>query len=276
MIAHSGLVSHLSLAALAVSAVVAYFVAWNRAPQARFLRLVSWSGGWVTLIIALSPPMEAAAERSFTGHMVQHLAMMVVAAPLLALSSPVEMFAAALRAPLRRSGAARQQRRFSRGFSRRLHRVGPVAAPLTFVTVLFVTHLTGVYDRALVDRWVHDLEHVAYLGSAVWLWSVILVGRRADAIERVGSVFAVIAGSALLGVVLLSASTPLVDTYAANLGTAEALSDQRAAASLMWVGGMATSLPLLFLAFWRWASTEERVTRRAEQLRDQRGSGGLR
>ena len=36
----------------------------------------------------------------------------------------------------------------------------------------------------------------------------------------------------------------------------------------MWVTGMLTTLPLLVLAVWRWAATEERVARRAEALAD--------
>ena len=37
---------------------------------------------------------------------------------------------------------------------------------------------------------------------------------------------------------------------------------------MMWVTGMLTTLPLLVLAVWRWAATEERVARRAEALAD--------
>ena len=34
----------------------------------------------------------------------------------------------------------------------------------------------------------------------------------------------------------------------------------------MWVSGMLTTVPLLLLAVWRWASAEERATPRAEAL----------
>ena len=91
---------------------------------------------------------------------------------------------------------------------------------------------------------------------------------RTGAPARIGAVFAVAVGGALLGMVLLSAPTPLIPTYEAGLGTEEALSDQRSAAALMWVGGMLTTVPLLLLAVWRWAATEERVALRAEALRD--------
>ena len=80
--------------------------------------------------------------------------------------------------------------------------------------------------------------------------------------------FGVIAGGALLGMILLSATVPLIPTYEARLGSEAALDDQRAAAAIMWVTGMLTTLPLLVLAVWRWAATEERVTRRAEALVD--------
>ena len=41
----------------------------------------------------------------------------------------------------------------------------------------------------------------------------------------------------------------------------------------MWVTGMLTTLPLLVLAVWRWASTEERIARRAEALADAATTG---
>ena len=54
--------------------------------------------------------------------------------------------------------------------------------------------------------------------------------------------------------ILLSATEPLVPTYEARLGAARALTDQRTAAALMWVGGMVTTVPLLVIAVWRWAA----------------------
>ena len=80
--------------------------------------------------------------------------------------------------------------------------------------------------------------------------------------------FGVIAGSAFLGVILLAATEPLMPTYDARLGADRALDDQRTAAAIMWVTGMLTTLPLLVVAVWRWASAEERIARRAEALAD--------
>jgi putative membrane protein len=66
----------------------------------------------------------------------------------------------------------------------------------------------------------------------------------------------------------MAAREPLMPTYTARLGAGRALADQRAAASIMWVGGMISTLPLVVVAFWRWASTEDRIARRAEALSD--------
>ncbi len=70
--------------------------------------------------------------------------------------------------------------------------------------------------------------------------------------------------SALLGVVSSSVPTPLVPTYARDLGVEAALDDQRAAASLMWVGSMAITRPPLIVSVWHWAAAEERIAERPE------------
>ena len=258
MIAHASVVEHVIILLLGVLALGVYAAAWLRA-SGLTPRMLCWFGGITAVLVATSPPIERLAEESFTGHMVQHLLLIVAAAPLLVLAEPVSTVLAAWPRLLRPSPAERQVTGWWR-------RSGPIVAPLAFIIVLFVTHLTGIYDLALSNRLVHDLEHVAYLASAIGLWAAVRGAGRAAAVARVGSVFAVIAGTAMLGIVLLTASAPLIPTYVEQLGERRALDDQRVAASVMWVSGMATTVPLLLIAVWRWASTEERIARRAEAL----------
>ncbi|MEO6652470.1 MAG: cytochrome c oxidase assembly protein [Ilumatobacteraceae bacterium] len=263
MIAHGGVVAHLTFAVVAVAATAAYGWAWRTARNVGLTQLVAWGLATVAVVVATSPPIERLAAATFTGHMVQHLGLIVLAAPLFAVARPVSVFAN------RRPGwvvPTSGERRSARS----VRRWGPAAAPAMFLVVLFATHLTGIYDLALRSRSVHDLEHAAYLGSAVALWAVVLAPNSAHAAARVGTAFAVIAGSAALGAVLTSADRPLIATYATLLGDTDALRDQRLAASLMWVGGMASSLPLLMAAVWTWASREQRTAERAEQLSDAR------
>jgi putative membrane protein len=261
LLAHTG-IDHVAIGVGAAVVIAVYGLAWagQRRPNRR--RLASWVAGVVIVVVASSPWLEVLAEESFTGHMVQHLLVIIVAAPLLVLARPVQTVGGAGWLPVA-SSAAPAGRRWAAAW----RTWAPIAGPLFFVAVLYVTHLTAIYDRALDDRLVHEVEHAAYLVGAVLTWSAVLGSGRSSAAARVGAVFGVAAGGALLGMVLLSAPTPLIPTYEEQLGTARALSDQRSAAALMWVGGMLTTVPLLLIAVWRWASTEERIARRAEALR---------
>ena len=258
MFAHASVVEHAVVLVGGFVAIGVYGLAWLRTGGPHW-RLASWCAGVAAVVIATSPPIEAIAVERFSGHMIQHLLFIVIAAPLLVLAAPV---ATVLRAWPHLVRSSRTERRVAGWW----HRYAPIVAPVAFVVTLFVTHLTGIYDLALDNRLVHDLEHIAYLGAAVALWAAVRGVGRAAAVTRVGSVFAVIAGTAMLGIVLLTASAPLVPTYAEQLGDAAAVDDQRVAASIMWVSGMAMTVPLLLLAVWRWATTEERIAVAAERL----------
>jgi putative membrane protein len=256
VLGHTG-VDHVAVGVAAAAAIGVYGAAWLRQREPPGWRLAAWTGGVGAIVLATTPWLERAAERSFTGHMVQHVLLIAVAAPLLVLARPLQTVVNAgwirTTATGRRVGAAWRH-------------AGPIVGPLAFIAVLFVTHLTSVYDRALHDRLVHELEHVAYLIGAVLAWAAVVVGRRTGSVARVGAVFGIGVGGAVLGMALLSANDPLIPTYVDRLGATDALADQRAAAALMWVTGMATTLPLLVIAVWRWAAAEERITRRAEAL----------
>ncbi|MDQ3739156.1 MAG: cytochrome c oxidase assembly protein [Actinomycetota bacterium] len=240
-------------------AVLGYLAVWLRHPLRPRLRLACWLAGVGALVAASSPWMESLAAESFSGHMVQHLIIIAVAAPLLVLGEPVRVTGRTIHLPtsprLRRVGAW-------------WRRLAVVISPALFVVVLFTTHLTTWYDESLHHPLLHEAEHAAYLFGATMTWAAVRGVGRTGAPARLGAVFGVSAAGALLGMILMSASDPLMPTYEASLGTARALSDQRAAASIMWVGGMLATLPLLLLAGWRWAAAEERIALRTEALTD--------
>ena len=59
---------------------------WPRSPSVRGGRLRS---GWLTLVVALSPPLDGWSDRWLSAHMVQHELLMIIAAPLIALGAPM-------------------------------------------------------------------------------------------------------------------------------------------------------------------------------------------
>src|SRR5665213_1447662 len=56
------------------------------------LRVVSFAAGIATLFVALISPLDALDDQLFAAHMVQHLLLMMVAAPLLVFSRPAMAF----------------------------------------------------------------------------------------------------------------------------------------------------------------------------------------
>ena len=256
ILAHGDPISHALLTSSGIAAIAIYALAWWRMPRSQPARLAAWTLGVLSVLVALSPPFERAADHSYTGHMVQHLVLLVIAAPLLVVAAPGSL-----------AGWTHRGHQLVGAQSRAaLRSAAPLITAGTFVCVIAVTHLTPIYDLALRHRWAHDLEHAAYLGSAIFLWTSLRVGRRDQASRRIGAIFGVIAGTALVAVVMLTTPSPLVPSYADRSGASEALADQRAAAALMWVSGMAVTLPLLVMTVWRWASDEQRAVVRQERL----------
>ena len=258
MIAHTG-IDHVAVGVVGAVFVGLYGAAWLRLAHPSTGRLWAWIGGVALVVVASLPFMETLAQESFTGHMVQHLIVIIGAAPLLVLARPVHTLMSVGWIPVTAVG-------------RRLgvlwHRWAPALGPGLFLLVMFATHLTPIYDDALGNRWLHESEHAAYLLSACAMWAAVVGVRRTGAAARVAAVYGVIALSSFLGLILMASARPLMPTYEARLGFDHALSDQRSAAAIMWVTGLLTTLPLLVAAVWRWASAEEQMARRAESLAD--------
>ncbi len=262
MLAHSSPAQHVGMIAVAVALTVLYGRGWlaGRTPSHTSVgRLWCWVGGVIALLASTSTAMETISAESFTGHMVQHIVMIAVAAPLLVLARPIDTMLPHGAMPLR-------MRRASHAMSRTWHRSAAIVAPLAFVGVLVVTHLTDIYDTALRHQFVHDLEHVAYFLAACALWALVLGAGRRRGVDRMAAVFAVIAGMAFLAAILMTADHALIASYAAREGAADALDDQRTAAAIMWVTGMAITVPLLLLTVWRWATMEQKIAERREAL----------
>src|SRR5690349_11689050 len=65
---------------------------WRSAGWGHGIRLreaAAFGAGWLVLVAALSSPMDEWSDRWLAAHMVQHELMMIVAAPLMALSAPL-------------------------------------------------------------------------------------------------------------------------------------------------------------------------------------------
>ena len=242
----------------------------RRFPRARRRQFLA---GLAIIFIALESPIDTGSATSFSVHMVQHLLLTMLAAPLLVLGAPVTLALLACSTANRRRLSAALARPPLRTLS------DPIVAWAVFFGVLWGSHFTGLFDASLQTDGVHALEHAAYLATAVLFWMPV-VGRDPAPSGlshpvRILYLFFAMASMAFLGLALFSANHVLYPTYAAIEGTSKAAADQRMGGALMWVGGMMLIVPALALVMLDWMRVDERAARRmdARLLRTQLFTG---
>jgi putative membrane protein len=212
--------------------------------------------GLAALVVALISPLDGLADTLFVAHMVQHMLLIMVAAPALLLADPFPIIVWAL--PV----AARLR---VRGWITRTSVLGRLwwtatAMPLAWIVagcILWGWHAPRAYDAALSSRWLHDLEHASFfVGAVVFWWPVIHPAprfRRAPPFPlRV--VYLVLSAfqTAALGLVLTLAPAVLYRSYAsvARPGGLDALEDQMWGGVVMWgLGGLIDMLAVLILVY---------------------------
>lgn len=228
--------------ALAVSAAAAALVHGRR----RELREARQDGhgrdGWLllgatVLVLALVSPVGALSGDLLSVHMVQHLLLVVVAAPLVAAGDPGPAILRTLPAGERPRMVAAWRR--SPRWMRRPGG-GTVVGGLGLAVALWAWHLPALHELAVQSWPVHVVEHTTLLVAAVTFWAGV-VRRRARPRQvllpvLLTSVVVVVAGGTV-GALLTFAGTELYGAYRPEVWDVAALSDQRIAGLLLWVTG---------------------------------------
>ena len=196
--------------------------------------------GWVTLVAALVAPLDALGERSFAFHMVQHELLMVVAAPLLVCSRPLEAFTWALPQAWRRALAqVARQRALDAAWS---FVTEPVGAWTVHAVALWAWHVPAFFEAALHGEAVHIAQHACFFVSALVFWWSVLArrSRKAEGVA-IASLFTTMMHTSALGALLTFAPTVWYRDYlAAGPGALTPLEDQQLGGLIMWVpAGMA-------------------------------------
>lgn len=224
--------------------------------------------GLLVAVAVLLPPADALADRLLSAHMAQHLALILVAAPLLVLGRPGLPMLLALPGGSRRRVLRWGRLRWARTAWRTL--TVPVVAWLVHVSVLWAWHAPGPYQAALANDGVHALEHATFLGTAILFWHVALAPEPHRRIGRGADVAYVLAGwvqSGALGALFTFASTPLYPAYVRTAGgLASALRDQQVAGVVMWIPAGVAYLVASAALFVAWLRAIERESDRLDGL----------
>ena len=216
-----------------ISAVLALLYAYGvaRHPRWPLHRSVAFGAGLVVLAVALLAP-----SGDLSGHMLEHVLIALVAAPLLVLGQPHAL------APRR--------------VPRALRTLG--WWPVTWT--LFAIATIAIHLRPLpTDPLLHALEHGLLLGAAVLFWFPVLAAppapRPLGPVARVAYLLAAMVPMGIVGAVL--DSTRIYDSYTP--------AQQSDAGAAMWVAGATTLVVATVLAAWKGMLAEERRQRARER-----------
>lgn len=229
-------------------------------------RSAAFLGGLLAIVVALQSPIDTFADDLFSVHMLQHLLLSFVAAPLLVLAGPMVIV-------LRVAGAPTRRRVLLPLLRSRAVRI--VTFPgLTwglFVAVMWVAHFSPLFELALESEPVHQVEHALFLGSAFLYWLPAIGAEPLPwRLGWSGRLLYLVLGmplSTVLGMLIVAQTGVL---YPAYLGgdAAAALADQRLAGAVMWVGGDLIFVVLIGVLVAQWLRTESaRARRRASRPR---------
>jgi cytochrome c oxidase assembly factor CtaG len=229
-------------------------------------RTAAFLAGLAAIAVALLSGIERYDTTLFSVHMVQHLLLMLVAAPLLALAAPVTQL---LRAA---SPAVRGRWLLPVLHSTPVAAIGhPVVAWLTFTLVLWIGHFSPLFDLALESTGVHQLEHTIFLVAALLFWWPVVgldpARRRLGYPARGLYLLAQMPFNSFLGMAILFAGAPLYPHYA-TLGTPYGiapLADQQLAGGIMWLAGDVVFILAILVVVAAWMRHEERDAPAAER-----------
>jgi putative copper resistance protein D len=254
---------HLGLVpcALLVAALACYLMGVARVPGWSKARTTCFALGIAVTFLATQSILGVYDMVLFTDHMIQHLLLIMVAAPLFAAAAPLDLAAAALRG---------LPQRLVRGFIDGpvggvvLH---PVFGFVAYAAFIPATHLSTIMNLTMSHEWLHHLEQIAFLVVGY------LFFRHVFGIEhgprplhpglRLVFLMAAVPVDTFTGLALVMSSHnpfPIFDTVPRHWGMSS-LDDVHLGGAIMWIGGDALMLLAMIPATVRWVRYEDRRTK---------------
>ncbi len=226
----------------------------------------SWlfGGGLAAIGVALLSPIEAYEGTLFSVHMVQHMLLELVAAPLLLAGAPITLTLRTASPAVRRALLRVLHSRLLRALS------FPVVAWILFAAVNWGWHFSVLYDQALENTALHYLQHATFLGAALLFWWPVVGADpspwRLPHPVRLLYLFLAMPQNSFLGVALMSASTVLYPHYLTNGRTwgMTPIDDQALGGVIMWVVGDLAFLAGMAAVVVMWMRHEDRRTERLD------------
>jgi cytochrome c oxidase assembly factor CtaG len=230
-----------------------------------FWRGTYFLGAIFALLLASSAPIDILSSRLFWVHMIQHLLILVVMAPLLVAGAPLLPLWLGLPRWARRLVRASSMLKAGSLFHRFGHWLRQPAVSCGLLIIgMWAWHWPALYDLALTNAAIHDwCEHATFLAVSVLFWTQVIpsppLRPRLGYPGRMVCVGIAIAQNVVLAVLLGFAPTPLYVPYAHLVsapGGFSALQDQQFGAGIMWTVGDFPFVDALCILVLRWLASQ--------------------
>jgi putative membrane protein len=253
---------------LLVGAAALYAWGVRGTPSWPRVRSVCFGLGLLVTFIATQTFIGVYDMEYFSDHMVQHLLLIMVAAPLFALSAPLDL------AYL--SGTDAMRRFLDGKFMERV--THPLFAFALYFVFIPFAHLTGFMNLMMTHMWVHHLEQIAFLVVGYLFFRVAFGLERGYKLHpglRLVYVMAAVPVDTFTGLVLSMSSRVPFSSYAAMAPTGSSkawmLSNIKLGGGIMWIGGDALMLLALIPIGIMWVKWETVRTRELDAVLDAQG-----
>ena len=229
---------------------------------------VFFQSGVVLLWVSLLGPVGSFDDTFFWAHMVQHMVVIMIAAPLLLLGAPVLLILRVSSPGFRRQWVVPVLR------SRAAYALtNPVTTWLILALVIVGAHFTPFYEYALEHEGIHRfVEHPMFLGAALLYFYPLLPGnlttRKVSPAARMVSLSLMMVPETMTGFFIYASPFVMYPFYAQvdrPFGPAT-LADQQLGGALMWAGSMAIDAVWISLAAHEWLLGEARKARRLDSV----------
>ncbi len=236
-----------------------YLRGWRAAGRTRGRELPSWraacfTGGIISLWIAIASPIDALDDYLLVAHMIQHFILMSIAPPLIVLGAPavplLRGLPKAVRLPLRPLFRARWLHRVVRFL---LH---PVSAWLLMNIAYLGWHVPAAFELTFRSEAIHQVEHACFFFTSVGFWWVVLTPWPARRVWPRWSVIPYLLSADVLNTILSAtlafSGRVLYPSYAhaERISSLTPLQDQVGAGAEMWVlNSVVFLVPAVVLTF---------------------------
>jgi putative membrane protein len=205
--------------------------------QVRKSQTWAFGVGMLSLVLALLSPIDPLSDFLAWVHMLQHSLLMMVAAPLIAWSSPAHLSLWSLPARVWHV-LARIKRWAPASLRRRLGR--PLAIWTLYSVTLWFWHVPYLYEAALHNSFVHDLQHLSFFVTSYFFWKLLIDPyARSALLPGLGLIYIFVASlhAMILGILMALSPVPWYEFYVetAPFYGLSALRDQQLAGLIMWM-----------------------------------------